>query len=120
MTAAADLCPSSTVLVEKVNPPTLDNYHPLAMSVLELRWHVGKHIVFRKWDVLCSLGDTRSQSTKASSEDTITLPTSTDIEGVEPQPVTTQGTGSTVLAKPATLSAETNPSVATEVPPKIR
>ena len=88
MTTAADpsLCLSSTVLGRKVNPPTLDNYCPLVMSILELGWQVGEHIIFRNWDVLYSIGDTRSQSTKASSQDAITPPTTADIEGVEPNP----------------------------------
>ena len=80
---------------------------------------MGRHVAFNKQDVLCGLEDARSQSTKASPEDAITLPATADIEGVEPQPITTQGTGSTIIAKPATLSAETNPPAATEVFSKI-
>ena len=71
---------------EKVNSPTLDNYHPLVMSVVELRWQVGEHVTFSKWDVLCGLEDAvpeaRSQNTEA---------TTANIEDVEPQPMTTQG-----------------------------
>ena len=98
------------------------NYHPLAVSLTQLRWQVGEHFAFSKWDVLCGLEDTipeaRSQNTKASPEDAITLPATANIEGVEPQPVTTQGTDDTVPAEPTTLSAETNPPAAAEVLPK--
>ena len=73
-------------------------------------------------DVLCGLEDTipeaRSQNTEASPEDAITLPATADIEGVKPQPVTTQGTDNTIPAEPATSSAETNPPAAAEVLPK--
>ena len=89
------------------------------MGVVELRWQVGEHIPFSKWDVLCGLEDAileaRSQNTKTSPEDAITLPTTTNIEGVKPQPMTTQWTDNTIPAEPATSSAETNLPVATEV-----
>ena len=92
------------------------------MSVIELKWQVGEHAAFSKWDVLCSLEDTipeaRSQNTEGSPEDAITLPPTTNIGGVEPQPITTQGTDNTILAELATSPAETNPPVATEVLPK--
>ena len=108
--------------VEKVNPPTLDNYCPLVISVVELRWQLGEHFAFSKQDVLCGLEDAipeaRSQNTEASPEDAITLPTTTNIEGVKPQPMTTQGTDNTIPVEPATSSAETNPPAATEVCPK--
>ena len=107
---------------EKVKLPMLDNYCPLAMSILELRWQVGEHIAFSKWDVLCGLEDAipeaRSQGTKALPEDAITPPATTNIEGVEPQPMTTQGTDNTILAEPATSSAETNLPAAAVVLPK--
>ena len=71
---------------------------------------------------LCSLGDAipeaRTQNTKASPEDTITLPATTNIEGVEPQLITTQGRDNTIPAETATSSAETNPPAAAEVLPK--
>ena len=62
--------------------------------------------------------EARSQNTMASTEDAISLPTTADIEGVEPQAVTSQRTDNIILAEPATLSAETNPPVAAEVLPK--
>ena len=74
--------------VEKVNLPTLDNYCPLAMNVVELRWQVGEHITFSKWDVLCGLEDVvpeaRNQNTEASPEDAITPPATANVEGVKP------------------------------------
>ena len=89
------------------------------MSVMELKWQIGEHAAFSKQDVFCGLEDTipeaKSQNTKALPEDAITLPTTAHIEGVEPQPMTTQGTDSTVLAKPATLSPKTNLPAAAEV-----
>ena len=61
----------------------------------------------------------RTLGTKAPRpEDTVTPPVTADIEGVEPLPVTTQRTDSTVLAEPTTSSAETVPPVAAEVLPK--
>ena len=94
------------------------------MSVMELKWWVGEHAAFSKQDVLCGLEDAipeaNSQNAEASPEDAATLPTTANIEGVELQPVTTQGTDSTILAEPATPSAKTNPPAATEVLPKKR
>ena len=94
------------------------------MSVVELRWWVGEHIAFSKWDVLCGLKNAipepRSQNTEASPEDAIAWPATADIEGVDPQPVTTQWTDNTILAEPTTLSAETNLAVAIEFSPKMR
>ena len=37
--------------VEKVNPPTLHTCHPLAMSVVELKWQMEGHITFSKQDI---------------------------------------------------------------------
>ena len=90
--------------VEKVNPPTLDTYCPLAMSVLELKWQVEEHIAFSKPDVFSSLKDAipeaRSQNAKASPEGTITLPITSNTGGVELLPATTHGTDNGILALP--------------------
>ena len=76
-------------------------------------------VTSNKQYVFCGLEDAipeaRSQNNKASPGGAITLPITSDIEGIEPQPVTTQGTNNTILVKPTTLSAETNPPAATEV-----
>ena len=44
--------------VEKVRPPTLSDYHPLAMSLVELKQHVEGHITLSKQDVFWNLGST--------------------------------------------------------------
>ena len=102
----------------------LDTYCPLAMSVMELKWQICEHATFSKQDVFCGLEDAipeaKSQNSKASPEDTITPPAAVDIEGVEPQPVTTQGTDSTILAEPTTSSAKTKLPVAIKFSPKMR
>ena len=90
--------------VEKVNPQTLDTYCPLAMSVVELKWWVERHIAFSKWDVFSGLEDAilnaRSQNAEASPKGTITLPIASDIGGVEPLPATTHGTDNTIIGSP--------------------
>ena len=57
--------------------------------MVQLRWQVGEHVT-----------------------------TTTNVEGVKPQSVTTQGAHNTIPTEPATLSAETNLPVAVEVLPK--
>ena len=92
------------------------------MSVMELKWQIGEHAAFSKQDVFCGLEDAipevKSQNTKASPGDAITPPAAANVEGVEPQPMTTQGTDGTFLAESATLSAMTNLPAAAKVLPK--
>ena len=105
---------------EKVNLPMLDTCCPLAMSVMELKWQVEDHAAFSKHDVLCGLEDTiheaKSQNTKALPEDVVTPPATANIEGVEPQLMTTQGTDSTILAEPSTCSHRSSPQNEVTVP----
>ena len=64
---------------EKVNLPTLNTYHPLVMSVVELKWQMEGCITFSKQDVFCSLGDAvpeaRSQDTEAHQKALLPHPT---------------------------------------------
>ena len=53
--------------MEKVRPPILNDYHPLAMSMLELKQHVVGYVTFNKWDVFPNLGST---TPKVISQDT--------------------------------------------------
>ena len=134
-TATADLAYAQALQywVEKVNLPTLDTYHPLAMSVAELKWQMEGCIAFSKQDIFYGLGDAvfeaGSQDTEAPAEGAVAPPTIANIGGVESHPTTTHGTDNTILespgctpfdevplAEPTTLPAETNLPVSVETP----
>ena len=46
----------------KVRLPTLSDYHPLVMSIAELKQHVEGHITFSKQDVFQNLGSTTAEA----------------------------------------------------------
>ena len=79
--------------VEKVRPPTLGDYHPLVMSVVEFKQQVEGHITFSKQAIFHNLGVTtnevRSGDTKIPQEGTIASPTTPDVGGTEPHPTET-------------------------------
>ena len=54
---------------EEANPPAPSEPSPLAMSVRQLRWHIGKYITFNKHDVFEGLGNALPE---AKNEDTET------------------------------------------------
>ena len=110
--------------MEKVNLPTLDTYHPLVMSVLELKWQAEGHVAFNKWDVFSSLKEAipkaRSQNAEASPEGAVTLPIASDIRTDNAILALSEWTSDDGAppAEPTTLSTETNPPVSTQVLPK--
>ena len=108
---------------EKVRPPTLSNYCPLVMSVVELKQCVEGHITFSKQDVFQNLWSTtpedRSWDTGILQGDPIIPSTTTDVRDMEPSPMEAQGAdnttslspgcppkGETPPAEPPTLPAE--------------
>ena len=104
------------------------------MSVIEFKQREEGHVAFSKWDIFYGLEkaipEAGGQDTEASPEGTTILPTTSEIEGVEPCPATTHGTDNTILAspgctpndgaplaKPTTSSVETNLPASAEVLP---
>ena len=109
---------------EKVSPPMPGGYHPLVMSVVQLRWREEGHFTFSKQNILCNLGGTvpeaRSQDMEALQEGAIAPPTNTTIGGVEPCPTKTQGADNIILASPrCTPNNESPPAEPTTPPAEI-
>ena len=69
---------------EKVRPPILNDYHPLVMSMVELKQHVGRYVTFNKQDVLWNLGSTTpefiGQDMGTPKGTSFTLPTTRNTE----------------------------------------
>ena len=64
------LCPRHcNIGQKKVRPPTLNDYCPLVMNVVELRQHMGRYITFNKWDVFQNLGSTIPEGCKLGHGD---------------------------------------------------
>ena len=91
----------------------LSGYHPLVMSIVELKWQVEGHFTFSKQDIFCNLGGTvpeaRSKDMEASQEGTVALPTTTAVGGVEPCTAKTQGADDTILAAPGCTPSDESP-----------
>ena len=72
---------------EKVRLPTLPDYRPLAMSIVELMQHVRAHVTLDKWDIFWNLGNITpeavSQDTVIPQGDPFTPPTTTDVGDME-------------------------------------
>ena len=85
-TTAADpgLCLSSTVLGREGKSTNTGHLLLFGDECNRAKVVSRGHVVFSKWNVLCSLEDAipeaRSQNTEALPEDAITLPTTTDVE----------------------------------------
>ena len=73
--------------VEKFIPPAHLDYHPLAMSIMELMHRVKEHVIFYKQDVLWGLGriapETVDWDPAVPQGHSITQPTTTNIGGME-------------------------------------
>ena len=79
---------------EEANPLAPSEPHPLAMSVRELRQHIGKYTTFRKHDVFKGLGNTlpeaEDEDTGTPPVDSTASPTMTDIKDTQLSPTETQ------------------------------
>ena len=97
------------------------SYHPLAISVVELRWQVEGHFTFSKQDVLLNLGNTvpeaRSQDTEAPQEGAIAPPTTATVGSVEPCPTKTQGSNDTIPTSPGCTPNDEFPPAEPTTPP---
>ena len=90
--------------VEEANLPAPGEPHPLAMSVRELRWCIGKYTTFNKHDVFEGLGNALPE---AEDEDTGTPPVdSTDssamtvVEDTQLSPMETQSADDPISPSP--------------------
>ena len=121
--------------VEKVRPPMLGGYCPLAMSIVELRQQVEGYFTFSKQDIFHNLGGTvpeaRSKDTEAPQEGAIAPPTTIPIGSVEPCTTKSHGADDTILAslgctpndefppaKPTPSLAEINLPQSAEISPR--
>ena len=123
---------------EKVRLPILNDYHPLAMSIVELKQHVERHVILSKQDVFQNLGSTTPEAISwdmgISQGDTITPPTTANVGDLESSSTEAKGTDNTTplssgcppedetpLAEPTTLPAKVDvkdtPSGSAETPP---
>ena len=72
---------------EKCRPPILNDYHPLVMSMVELRQHVRGYITFNKQDVFWNLGSTSpevlSWDMGIPPGDPITMPPTANVGDLE-------------------------------------
>ena len=84
---------------EKFRLPALLDYHPLAISIVELMQHVKGHITFNKWDIFQNLGritlEIVSWDTVIPQGDPITLPTTADVGDMESNSTEAQRTHDT-------------------------
>ena len=102
----------------------LGGYHPLGMSIVELRQQVEGHFIFSKQDIFCNLEGTvpeaRSKDAEAPQEGTIALLATAAIGGVEPCPTKTQRAGDNISVSPGcTPNDESPPSEPTTLPAEI-
>ena len=76
---------------EEANLPAPSEPHPLAMSVRELRWCIGKYNTFNKHDVFEDLGnalpEAKAEDMGTSPADFTTSSAMTDAEDTQPSPV---------------------------------
>ena len=90
--------------VEEVCLPTLGDYCPLAMSVVELKWWVERHVTFSKQDIFRDLGsaipEARSRDMEIPQVDSFAPPTTKDVGAMEPSPMETQGADDTISLLP--------------------
>ena len=81
--------------VEKFRLPVHPDYHPLAMSIVELMQHVKEQVTFYKWDVLEGLGriawETVNRDPVVPQGHPITKPTTIDIRTMESGSAEAQG-----------------------------
>ena len=77
--------------VEEANLPAPSEPHPLAMSVRELRQHIGKYTTFNEHDVFKGLGnalpEAEDEDMGTPPADSTTSPTMTHAEDTQPSPV---------------------------------
>ena len=126
---------------EKIRPPTLNDYHPLVISVVELKQHVEGLVTFSKQDVFQNLESTTPEAISwdmgIPQGDPITLPTTANVGDIRSSSMEAQGADNTTpspsgcppkdetpLAEPTTLPAkvdvtDTLPDLA-EIPPGRR
>ena len=90
---------------EEATPLAPSKPHPLAMSVRELRWHIGKYTTFNKYDVFKGLGNALSGATVENTQpsptetppaDSTTSSAMTDIEDTQPSLMGTPPGDSTI------------------------
>ena len=77
----------STAILGRKRLSTLPDYHPLVMSIVELKQHVRGHITFNKQDIFWNLGSTTleavSQDTVILQGDPVTPSTTADFRDME-------------------------------------
>ena len=86
------------------SPPASGDPCPLAMSVVELRWHVGRYTTFSKQDILKDLGiaipEAKDGDMGIPQADSTASPTTTDVGGTWLSPMKTQWVGDTISLSP--------------------
>ena len=89
---------------EEASLPAPDDPHPLAMNVVELRWHVGRCITFSKQDVLKGLAsaipEAKDWDMGIPPVDSVASPTMTDVRGTWLSPTKTQWADDTISPSP--------------------
>ena len=87
-----------------VSPPASTDYHPLAMSVVELRWHMGRYDTLSKHDILKDLGsaihETQDWDMESPQADPVTSSTTTGVEDTLSCPMGTQWVDKNIFPSP--------------------
>ena len=88
------LCLGAAILVGYASLPAPGGLHPLAMSVVELKWHMGRYLIFSKQDVLKGLGsaipEAKAWDMGIPQVDSAALPTMTGVTDTWLSPMKTQ------------------------------
>ena len=85
---------------EKANLLAPGEPHPLAMSVVELRWHVGKYTTFSEPGVFKGLGNAEDGDMGTLPVDSTASPTTTDVRNTQLSPMETQLADDTISLLP--------------------